>query len=113
MNQAYIGRKPANDDILPVGSWIKHPHTGVVHYVNHKYHVNRLLMEGGQIVPEPPREAVVQLPSQEEMLRMEVERLRAELKAAQETSNASEINDGATNQSREAHDPRQPANRRR
>ena len=54
----YLGNWHQNDDMLKKGVWIKHPKTGVIHLVMHKYQVNRLLMEGGKVV-EPP------LPAQE------------------------------------------------
>lgn len=97
---SYIGRKPASDDMQTEGVWIRHGQTGVVHLVFHKPHIQRMLLEGGQIVLAPETTA---LPAPVESadtlkikaLEMQIARLLAEL---EQKNNASEKHDGGFDQ---------------
>ena len=95
----YLGNWHQNDDILAQGVWIKHPKTGVVHLVTHRYQVNRLLLEGGKVVEQPlsTQDQVVQTIAQAdsvEALKAEIARLSAQLNRHEDVgTNASETHE--------------------
>ena len=101
------GRAHKNQDILPQGVWIRHPETGVVHLVNHKYQVNRLLLEGGRVVEQPePTKTPVSVKTPAEMRderHAEIARLKAEI-AAKEPTNGSTSDDVTNNSPHAPHD---------
>jgi hypothetical protein len=82
-------RQHRNEDMLEHGIWIKHPITGLVHYVNHKAHVRRLLDAGGLQVLGPDAENPIVMEAQAQNvaeMQAEIERLRAQLEEVQHGS---------------------------
>ena len=106
-NPRLRGRRPKNDDLLEPGVWIQHPETKVIHLVTHRYQRDRLLVEGGRLVPEPEREQTpvpTPVESEEAQKIKALEKQIARLMAEREATDVSTTDHGADHLPRTADD---------